>query len=112
MTTTGTQTGTIAICETGSTYPSANCVTTTMTFLQTETGFYMGNNVVAFGINVAQQQDTGNGVSTPTGAAPGSTFTATSAPAQAIIPATDSGFTVESVGQYSAISACPGGRER
>ncbi len=109
VTTTGTQTGSIAICETGFTYPSSNCTTATMTFLQSETGYYMGDVINALGESVGVTEDTGNGVSAPTSGTAGSTFTVTTAPGQALIPSTDSGFTVVNVGQYSAIQPLPTG---
>ena len=74
VTTTGTQTGSISICETAS--PST-CTTATMTFLQTDSGvYYMGGVVSTFGLMVGVSEDTGNGIarqrrpSTP----PGSTL--------------------------------------
>ena len=60
VTTTGTQTGSISICETAS--PST-CTTATMTFLQTESGvYYMGGVVSTFGLMVGVTEDTGNGI--------------------------------------------------
>ncbi len=60
VTTTGTQTGSISICETAS--PST-CTTATMTFLQTASGvYYMGGVVSTFGLMVGVSEDTGNGI--------------------------------------------------
>ncbi len=81
-----------------------------MTFLQTETGFYMGGVVtIPPSLMVGVSEDTGNGVSVPSTATPGSVITSISAPAQAIIPATQSGITVDNVGQYSAMTPVPTG---
>ena len=108
VTTTGTQTGSISICETAS--PST-CTTATMTFLQTDSGvYYMGGVVSTFGLMVGVSEDTGNGIAlNDPSTAPGATVTVTSAPAQAIIPSTDSGLTVTNVGQYSAMQPVPAG---
>ena len=55
-------------------------------------------------------EDTGNGIAlNDPSTAPGATVTVTSAPAQAIIPLTDSGLTVTNVGQYSAMQPVPAG---
>ena len=59
---------------------------------------------------VGVSEDTGNGVAlNDPSTAPGATVTVTSAPAQAIIPSTDSGLTVTNVGQYSAMQPVPAG---
>ncbi|MGA8725320.1 MAG: IPT/TIG domain-containing protein, partial [Acidimicrobiales bacterium] len=74
VTTTGTQTGSISICETAS--PST-CTTATMTFLQTDSGvYYMGGIVSTFGLMVGVSEDTGNGISQSATTGPvGSSFT-------------------------------------
>ena len=110
VTTTGNQTGTVAICATGFTYPSpGNCVTATMTILQSESGYYMGDQVSIPGITSDVTVDTGTGVIAPSTGSPGSTFTTVSAPAISIIPSTESGVQVDEVGQYSAIQPLPVG---
>ena len=109
-TTTGTQTATIAICTTGSTYPSAGCATTTITYLQASTGFYMGDQLSApGGLLVSVVIDTGAGVSAPTTANSGSTITTETAPTMALIPASQSGFVVLGAGAYQAITPVPVG---
>ncbi len=107
VTTTGTQTGTISICETAS--PST-CTTATMTFPQTGSGLLHGRR----GGHVRDQRrghrrhrQRGHGARRPRRRS--TTFTVTSAPAQALIPSTQSGFTVVNVGQYSAMQPVPAG---
>jgi len=110
-TTTGNQTATIALCNQGSTYPSAGCATATVTYLQAGSGFYMGQQLSALGgaVKVSVVIDTGSGIVAPASAASGSTFTTVTAPPMALIPATNSGFTVTSAGLYQAMTPVPAG---
>ena len=108
-TTTGTQTATIAICQTGSTYPSAGCATTLMTYLQSSEGFYLGQQLSASGLLVSVVLNSGSGLIAPSSAASGSVITTVSAPSMALIPAKNSGFVVTSAGLYQAITPVPTG---
>ena len=110
VTTTGNQTAQIALCETGFTYPNANCATFTMTYLVSTSGLnYMGEQLKASVATVSVVLDSGAGISTPASAATGSTFTAVTAPPMALIPSKNSGFAVTNAGAYQAITPVPSG---
>ncbi len=109
VTTTGTQTATYAICNQGSTYPGAGCTTGTISYVQASTGFSMGGLAVSGAIKVAVVVDNGAGLIVPSSATSGGTITTVTAPPQANIPITNSGFTVTSVSGYAAIVPVPTG---
>ena len=88
VTTTGTQTATIQVCETA---PSALCATATMTYSPATTGFYVGNQLERpRALRSRWSNDTGAGIVVPANAASGSTFTSVTAPSEANLPSTNS----------------------
>ena len=105
-TTTGVQTATFQICQTA---PSASCATGTMTYTPSSTGFYVGNQLKALGQSVTVVEDTGAGIVVPATAASGSTFTSVTAPTEADLPSTSSGFNVQGIGGYQSITPVPAG---
>ena len=113
VTTTGTQTATVAICETGDTWtgnPSTGCTEATINYVPSETGYYMGEQITALStLIVSVVEDTGGSVIAPASAASGSTFSTTTAPPPAQLPASNSGFDVLSVGGYESITPVPTG---
>ena len=106
VTTTGTQTATIQVCQSA---PTSTCATATMTYTPAANGFYVGNQLDADGIVVSVVEDTGSGVVAPSTASTGSTFTTVTAPTEANLPSTNSGFTVEGIGGYRSITPVPTG---
>ena len=106
VSTTGTQTATIQVCQTA---PSQTCATGTLTYLPAGTGYYVGNQLNASGLLVSVVEDTGSGVSVPANASTGSTFTSVTAPSEANLPSTNSGFTVTGIGGYQSITPVPTG---
>jgi hypothetical protein len=112
VTTSGTQTATFALCTTGNTWTGAGspgCATGNINYVQAGTGFYVGNQVSASGLNISVVVDTGGSVVVPASAGSGSTFTSITAAPMADLPATNSGFVVNSVGGYQAITPVPTG---
>ncbi len=105
-TTTGIQTATFQICQTA---PIAACTTGTMTYNPSTSGYFVGNQLSAGGTIVTVVEDTGAGIVVPSSAASGSTFTSVSAPTEADLPATNSGFTVAGIGGYQSITPVPTG---
>jgi hypothetical protein len=103
--TTGVQTLTFALCAPGDTYPSpGNCSTATMTYTPS-TGQYLGDSVIGNSVI----EDVQMGVTAPATAPQGGTLSASFAPVSETIPASDSGYTVNSAGQFSAILPLPSG---
>lgn len=112
VTTTGPQTATFALCTTGHTWTgpgSVGCATGTINYVEAGSGFYVGNQIVASGLHVSVVVDTGSAIVVPTSAAPNSIFTSVTAAPMANLPSTNSGFVVNSVGGYQAITPVPTG---
>jgi large repetitive protein len=112
VTTTGDQSATFALCTTGHTWTgpgSVGCATGTINYVPASTGFYVGNQISASGLIVSVVVDTGSGIVVPSSVAPGATFTSVTAAPMANLPSTNSGFTVNSVGGYQAITPVPAG---
>ena len=109
-TTAGTQTATIAICQTGSTYPSAGCAITDMSYLEAITGFYMGEQLSAGPAVASVVLDAGAGAIYPKApVVTGTVFPTVTAPPMALIPSASAGFTVNNAGLYQAITPVPDG---
>jgi len=103
---TGTQTLTFAYCLPTFTYPNpAKCSTATMTYTPSA-----DQTVGAFVLSAqGALQDIQTAVTLPATALPGATVTMTAAPAATTLPSVDSGFTIDTVGQFSTIMPVPNG---
>ena len=106
VTTAGAQTATFQVCETT---PSALCTTATITYTPSSSGYFVGNQLSALGLEVSVVEDTGSGIVAPANAAAGSTFTTVTAPNETDLPSTNSGFTVTGIGGYRSITPVPTG---
>ncbi len=114
VTTTGTQTATFAICDTGHTWagnPTAGCAEGTVNYVPSASGFYMGQQISALGgtLLVSVVVDTSGSVVVPASATTGSTFTSITAAPMSLLPSSNSGFAVLGVGGYEAITPVPTG---
>ena len=107
VTTAGIQTATFQVCESS---PSATCTTSTMTYSPSNNGYYVGNQLTALGgVKVSVVEDTGSGITAPSTAAQGTTFTTATSPSETNLPSSNSGFTVIGIGGYRSITPVPAG---